>query len=457
LLMSNVAIIETLPSALVACTVSRNIEEFEGLIDAMEDSFGESWGDISFNDANAFLRKKDTASLQFMIVAVNAADEAMLDGISAIVQNGKARGLGVIVLSDAISPKALHKLMRSGADDFLPYPLPDSAFDEAIAQLEAKFAAKLAAQNSAATMAQMAAPIQKPIAPPPPPPQVIEPPKPAPVVQSPVQETRSSGGGRDGIILPIHGLSGGVGASTLAANLAHEMVLTYPDKKLRICLLDFDFQFGNIATYLDFTRQDKVMDFLNKLGRATNESFQSVLQETRDGLFVLTSPLEMVPLEIVTAAEMTHLLNLAKANFDYVLIDMPSTIVSWTESVLNEAFIYLAVVELDLRSAQNVLRLMRALKMESLPHEKIRFVLNRAPGFTDLSAKSRVKRMADSLDISIEVQLPDGGVHVSQSNDQGLPLATTAAKNAFRREIQKLAKSLIDNNGTAASGARVKR
>jgi pilus assembly protein CpaE len=145
---------------------------------------------------------------------------------------------------------------------------------------------------------------------------------------------------------------------------------------------------------------------------------------------------------------------MARANFDFVVIDMPKTIVAWTETVLNAAHVYFALMELDLRSAQNVLRMTRALKAEGLPHEKLRFVLNRAPRFTDLSAKSRVKRMAESLDIGIEVQLPDGGVQVTQSNDHGLPLSEQAAKNPLRKEIQKLAKSLIDLNQQAETARR---
>ena len=73
----------------------------------------------------------------------------------------------------------------------------------------------------------------------------------------------------------------------------------------------------------------------------------------------------------------------------------------------------------------------------------MRYVLNRAPKFTDLSAKARVKRMAESLDIDIEVQLPDGGEQVTQANDHGLPIAENAAKNPLRKELQKLAKSLV--------------
>jgi pilus assembly protein CpaE len=96
--------------------------------------------------------------------------------------------------------------------------------------------------------------------------------------------------------------------------------------------------------------------------------------------------------------------------------------------------------------------MIRALKAEDLPFEKLRFVLNRAPKFTDLSARSRVKRMAESLDIDIEVQLPDGGRQVTQANDHGLPISESAAKNPLRKEIQKLAKSLFDLNKAVEAG-----
>jgi len=104
------------------------------------------------------------------------------------------------------------------------------------------------------------------------------------------------------------------------------------------------------------------------------------------------------------------------------------------------------------RLAVHDLRLLRALKAEELPFEKLRFALNRAPKFTDLTGKSRVKRLAESLDIDIELLLPDGGKQILQANDHGLPLAESAAKNPLRREIQKLAKSLHEHNKSAEAG-----
>jgi pilus assembly protein CpaE len=95
----------------------------------------------------------------------------------------------------------------------------------------------------------------------------------------------------------------------------------------------------------------------------------------------------------------------------------------------------------------------RALQSEDLPFDKLRFLLNRAPKFTDLSGKSRIKRMADSLGISIDVQLPDGGKPVLQSCDHGQPLSAAAPKNPLRKEIAKLAKSLHELGASEAKVA----
>jgi pilus assembly protein CpaE len=42
------------------------------------------------------------------------------------------------------------------------------------------------------------------------------------------------------------------------------------------------------------------------------------------------------------------------------------------------------------------------------------------------------------------LHMPDGGKAVTQSCDHGLPLADTNAKNPMRKEILKLATSLLE-------------
>jgi pilus assembly protein CpaE len=173
----------------------------------------------------------------------------------------------------------------------------------------------------------------------------------------------------------------------------------------------------------------------------------------QDKLQVLTAPADILPLDIINSEDVNRILEVARTHYDYVVIDMPHTMVQWTEAVIHASHVYFALMEMDMRSAQNALRTIRAFKGEELPVEKMRYVINRGPGMTDLTGKSRIKRLAESLDIAIELQLPDGGKQILTACDNGTPLADVAAKNPLRKEIQKLALSVHALNQSVSTKA----
>jgi pilus assembly protein CpaE len=397
------------------------VQRFDLLIDDMEQELGEAWGDLNFEDALVFLKQPDSSGMQFVAIAVDSEDESELSKMNDVIKAAKAKKIKVLLIANQVSPSVLHQMLKLGADDFVPYPLPEGALHEAIERLR----------------------------------------KPSPVLPEGYDPQTGAftgvtkpKGDRNGVILPVHGMAGGVGSTTFAANLAWELCQISDSEGTapRVCILDLDLQFGSIATYLDLPRKETVLEVLSDTAGLDGDSLTRSMLTFNEKLHVLTAPTDMLPLEMMTPEDIGRLLDIAQANFDFVIVDMPSTVVGWTEAVLTRAHIYFAMLELDLRSAQNILRFIRALKAEGLPHEKVRYVLNRAPKFTDLSAKARVKRMAESLDIEIEVQLPDGGDQVTQANDHGLPISETAAKNPLRKELQKLAKSLYDLNKSAEVG-----
>ncbi len=416
--MTSTAALQPEPAPIVACTISRDVQNFDLLIEDMEAECGESWGDLSFQDAAVFLRQPDAGSLEFVAVAIDSDDENDVSEIADIIKTAKERGVRVLLIAEDVSPIALHQLLRQGAEEFVPYPLPDGALHDAIERM------RKAAQR---------------------PPEADLPDS----MKTKIKAT----GDKDGVVLPVHGLAGGAGASTFAVNLAWELATIDKDNPPRVCLLDFDFQFGSVATYLDLPRRESVLELLQDTSSVDSDAFMQALLTFNERLHVLTAPSDLVPLDLVNQEDIQKIIDIAASNFDYVVIDMPSTVVMWTETVLSAAHVYFALMELDMRSAQNTLRMIRALKGEQLPVNKLRYVLNRAPKFTDLSGKSRVKRMGESLDIQIEVQFSDGGKQVVQSNDHGIPLSETAAKNPLRKEIQKLAASLHELNESVAAGS----
>lgn len=411
--MSSSQMLQPEPQPITACTVSRDVQNFDLLIEDMESCLGESWGDLGFSDALPFLDQPDAAELEFIAIALDEQDEGDLSIISEIIRAAKARDIKVLLIAEDVSPASLHGLLRDGGDEFVPYPLPEGELAQAIER-------------------------------------VLTPPEPAQIAPE-IQNTLKATDSHNGVVIPVQGMAGGTGATTLAVNLAWELATIDKEKPPRVCLLDFDFQFGSTSTYLDLPRREAVFELLQDTENMDSEAFMQALLAYEQRLQVLTAPTDLIPMDLVTPTDIERVIETARTNFDYVIIDMPKTMVEWSETVLQAAHVYFATLELDMRSAQNTLRIKRVLQSEGLPFDKLRFVLNRAPKFTDLNGKSRSKRLAESLGISIDVLLPDGAKAVAQNADHGAPMAESIPKNPLRKEIAKLAKSVHEVNSADAA------
>lgn len=402
---------DTAPEKIRACTVSRDVQNFDLLIEDMEAAFQEDWGDLSFGEATAFLRDESSAGLEMLAIALDDEDEANIALIKSVIEKAAERGIHILLIAEALSPIVLHQLLRAGADDFVPYPLPENALQDAIARLKRASIVQNTAMN--------------PVAP----------------------------SGRNGSIFCVHSLAGGAGGTNFAVNLAWELSGMCAAHDQTVCILDFDFQSGSVSTYLDLARTEKVYELLSQTSTMDRDAFFAATQRFQDRLQVLTAPSDMLPLDLLTPDDIERVLAMARDQFDFVIVDLPRSIVHWTETALEMSDLYFVMLELDLRSAQNTLRLIRALKADSIPMEKHRFILNRAPRFTDLGGKARAKRMAESLGISIAVQIPDGGAQIRDANDHGLPLSEYAPKNPVCKEIHKFAAALHETSQNARLAA----
>ena len=402
-----------------ACAIANDLEEFDLLIDDMEEELPGQWGELTFAEAASFVNQPDAASLEFAVLALADDRPATLEKAKGIVTAARKSGLPILLIARAIGPADLHVLMKSGAKAFLPYPIPEGEFSRTIASF-----------RSAAAAAKV---------------QTMQP---AAVRKAQVQPAE-----HDAVVLPVQGLAGGTGATTLAVNLAWELASIDGPSHPKVCILDLDIQFGAVATALDVDRSDIVTDLITDIDAMDEEALESALKTYGEKLQVLAAPPEMLPFDLIGAGEIERLLELLRTKFDYIVIDMPSAVVSWTETVFNAAHVIFTPIELDMRSAQNAIRMVRALKAEGLPHNKMRYVLNRAPKMTDLGGRARVKRLSEGLDVQIDILIPDGGRQIAEAADQGEPLGIYLPKSPVRKEIAKLAQQIHRTNTTSVAAA----
>lgn len=480
---------------ILACAIATNLEAFDQLIDEMQAEFNEGWGGLDISDALPVLNSVHADQMEHVVLAVSGQDEAELSTIYKIIDTSQARGLQTILVTRDVNSTMLHNLLKSGADGFVPYPMPKGALKAALTPAGLATSAVPEQPTAAPEMANPAevqaglAPTPEPAAAPVAPEPKVEQPTaapapqptpvatatpettpPAPAPQAPVAaaptlvETpapaanavvamppavvpQAGPGGKSGLVFPVYPLAGGVGASTFVTNLAWELQNLVEKDGKRVCILDFALQYGAISTYLDVARSDASLEILTTALGADEQAFEQTLRMHNNKLAVFVTPVDAVPLELVGSAEIGAIIDIARSQFDYVIVDMPNALTSWTEVVLDRAKLFFALSELEMRSAQNALRFMRALKADDLPYEKVQFIINRAPKRTDLNGRGRIKRMADSLNVEFRWLLPDGGKHVTAACDQGAPLANVAGRNPLRKEIRKIATNLLELSG----------
>lgn len=389
---------ETAPEALV---FSDGFSATETLIEDLDSQFGaEQWLQVPVDDAENMLSITG-AEDSFVIVALSSDQPDNVAATARLIRKAREYGLLVLLIAGEISSRTMHQIMREGVAEFAPYPEPEGALAEAIDRL------RLARSSGTAPALSGGAPR------------------------------------RLGKVVAFYGVAGGVGASTMAVNFAWELTLRTRREGRRVALLDFNFQYGSIATFLDVPRREAVYELVSEASSLDQTGLTQALSTYKDKLHVLTAPRDALPLDIVSPADVDAIVTLARESFDYVVVDMPQALMNWSEKVYAAADDFYAVMEIDMRSAQNMFRFLRTLKAEDMNLDKLRFVLNRAPGITDLSNKTRVKRVAESLGITFLHQVPDGGRQIVNSCDQGVPLAESARSSPVRKEILRMVESFM--------------
>jgi len=383
-----------------AYSVARHPENFSQLDSDLDGFFGANWAGLTYEKAGEALGRGELSGSEIVIACVEQDDEDDLKPIEVYIKAAKRAKLPVIIVARDVSSTMLHHLLQLGADDFAPYPLPHNAL--------ANIFERLSVKREQATASE--------------------------------PKRRN----RHGLVIPVYSAAGGVGATTFATNLAWEMAQHTRKSDQRVALVDFDFQYGSVATLLDLPRRDAVYELLSDTSSLDGDTLAQAMTSFKSTMAVLSAPPEAMPLDIVRSEDIEKILTLLRERYDFIIVDLPRALTDWSGTILTEAETFFCLLELDMRSAQNLMRYLRALRAEDLPGEKIQYVLNHAPGITNLNGKSRIARFSESLGVEIKILLPDGGSQVSAAADHGVPLSDFAPKNSLRKEIRKIATTIVD-------------
>lgn len=160
-------------------------------------------------------------------------------------------------------------------------------------------------------------------------------------------------------LIAVMGSRGGVGATTMAINLAGGLSEQVQKK---VALVDLDPQEGSISLALDIQPSMGVRDVLEKPDRIDSLFLDRVMSKVGKFLAVLSAEERLSEHLTVNEEAAFPLLDELRGKYDYVVLDVPRHLGNFARACLQRADYTVLVTELSLLSLRDTLRMQDAMR-----------------------------------------------------------------------------------------------
>jgi pilus assembly protein CpaE len=174
-------------------------------------------------------------------------------------------------------------------------------------------------------------------------------------------------------IISIYSPKGGVGRTTLAANLA--VVLQQDDSQ--VALVDGSLQFGSIAISFNELGKNSILDLAPRVAELDHDIVEEVmLTHASSGVKLLVAPPKPEYADQVVAEDFRSLLKFLRKMYAYIIVDTAPELSGHTLSVLEASDLILLVTTQDIPTLDKVRRFLDLAPSIGLNAEKILLVMN---------------------------------------------------------------------------------
>ncbi len=295
-------------------------------------AFSMSWAD----SLSGGLGQISRGAVEVVVLDLGLPDSDGLGTFTAVHKQAKARGIPVIILSGADTESLALQTIQEGAENYLV----KSACNAAVLSQALRFAvAKHTAEVASRTR-----------------------------------------------VIGVIGAKGGVGATTIACNLATEL-RTQTGK--RVLLADLDLHAGLVAFMMGVDPQYSFQYAIANFQRLDESCWNAIISRNRDDLHIVSSPAllgrEEVPVETIR-----QVLALVQPFYDWMVLDL-GRLNALSAALVNRTNEIFVVTSTGLGALYEAKRAVEALAKAGLGKEQIRLIVNeadRAPALSQRDMRS---------------------------------------------------------------------
>jgi len=151
---------------------------------------------------------------------------------------------------------------------------------------------------------------------------------------------------------------------------------------------------------------------------------------------VVSAPRDILPLDSIDSEQLLTLIDLAKAEFGTVFVDLPSNWTNWSLSLLARADLVVMVTELSISSLNRARRQLDLLAAQGLGNIELRLLLNRFEKkmFSRLSASDVERVLGRAADFTVA----NDYATMTEAIERGVPLSEIRRKGPLSRDMDAL-------------------
>lgn len=239
-----------------------------------------------------------------------------------------------------------------------------------------------------------------------------------------------------GHVISVVGVSGGVGATTVATNIA----TSYAMKGRATAVMDLRLDSGDVATFLNLTAPNSIADFCSHVDRMDQSMFEHCLATHSSGVQVMAAPERVQDVRKVTLPGLRRALKMAREKFDYIVVDLDRPTHGVHNLILFQSDVVVLVLRQDIASIRQARRQFERLTELGIPQERIRAVVSRFNRRSEIS----IGRIRETLGLTIVATLPDDPKRAERAINHGTPIVIEIPRSPIAQSLRDVA---IELNG----------
>jgi len=228
---------------------------------------------------------------------------------------------------------------------------------------------------------------------------------------------------------------GGVGKTVLSVNAAVELA----SRGSATCVMDGDFQFGDLNLALDLQPSFTISDLIQGAESLNNVKISYYLDRHSSGSNVLSAPIKPEQADLIEGTHIKIICDKILQEHDYLLVDLPSRLSENNLIFMEMADEIFLITDTSFTAIKNTKIMLRITKLLNMD-DKISVIINRSDA-QGLIKSGDVKNM---LDIQNAIFISNNTKVVSKSFAMGIPFVKDKPRERISRDIVELVDKICE-------------